>query len=483
MTELMVSCGNSKIPVHLPSERTRIAPGPPPSLDPIPDAHAAFVNALANPVGMPPLKKLVKPGAKVTIGIQDGRATHYHPEDQDLRILGLPILMDLLQQYGVRPEDIQIKVANALHRMWTRQEMTHILGPKLPYTLGGRLACTDATDISQFVHLGMTKRGMEVMVHRSVVESDLFIYMSMFQDFFQGGWKSILVGMSNWESIRYHHRPWPFASGHSVQDPKNSSFHTLLNEMGVLVDAELARRGHPPIMKIEGLLTTSSPQKFAAIDAGLITPVREMHLDMLLSQLVVDLEGQTDVLLIGMPDGDRYSRFSVFNPIHCRNRALSGLFNAYHENPLVRKGGIFIVANPFEPKFSLLNHPSYSALYNEVLSIMSDPVEVWDTYSEEYAKRPEFVHKYRNGFAYHGAHPCILYGQGLYALNHLSGVFAVGVPEENEEVARRMGFEPFSTIDEALSEAEARLGKDCTITYHPYLENQMYFTRVRVSEQ
>jgi len=479
--EFMVNCGITKVPARLPLERTRIAPGPPASATPLPDAAAKFRQTLADPVGMPALQKLVQKGAKVTIGIQDGRAVHYHPEDQDLRILGLPILMESLQQCGVRPEDIQIKVANALHRMWTRKEMTHILGPKLPYTLGGRLSCIDATDISQFVNLGITKRGMEVMVHRAVVESDLFIFMSTPQGFFQGGWKSILVGMSNWESIRYHHRPWPFASGHSVQDPKNSSFHKLLNEMGELVDTELARRGHPPIMKIEGILTTSKPQKFAAIDAGLITPVREMHLDMLLSELVTDVKGQTDVLLIGMADGDSYSRLSVFNPIHCRNKALSGLFNAYHENPLVRKGGIFIVANPFEPKFSLLNHPSYQALYNEVLPAMKDPVEVWDTYSEEYAHRPEFVHKYRTGFAFHGAHPCILYGQGLYALNHLSAVFAAGVPKENEEVARRMGFEPFPTIDAALREADARLGKDCSITYHPHLEEQTYFTRVNVS--
>ena len=140
-----------------------------------------------------------------------------------------------------------------------------------------------------------------------------------------------------------------------------------------------------------------------------------------------------------------------------------------------------VVANPFEPKFSLLNHPSYYALYEEVLPHLKDPVEVWDTYSEEYAHRPEFVHKYRNGFAFHGAHPCILYGQGLYALNHLSGVFAAGVPKENEKVARRMGLEPFPTIEAALAEAEARLGKGCTMTYHPHLDQQHYFTRVRVN--
>ncbi len=480
--EHLVSCGTTKMAAQLPVDRTRIPPGPPPSVAPLPDAEAAFRAAVAHPVGMPALEGLVKPGAKVAIGIQDGRAAHYHPQDQDLRILGIPILLEVLQKCGVRPEDIQIKVANALHRMWTRKEMTHILGPKLPYTLGGRLSCIDATDANQFVDLGMTRRGMEVRVHRSVFESDLFIFMSTPGGFFQGGWKSILVGMSNWESIRYNHRPWPFASGHSVHDPKNSSFHKLLNEMGALVDAELSQRGRPPIMKIEGVLTTSTPQKFAAIDAGLITPVREMHLDMLHSQLVTDVEGQTDVLLLGMADGDGYSRLSVFNPIHCRNKALSGLFNAYHENPLVRDGGILIVANPFEPKFSLLNHPSYHALYPDLLPEVRDPLEVWDTYSEEYAHRPEFVHKYRTGFAYHGAHPCILYGQGLYALNHVGGLLAAGVPKENEEVAVRMGFEPFPTIDAALSEAEARLGKDCTITYHRHLEEHGYFTRVHVND-
>ena len=230
--EFMVSCGSGKVAVKLPAGRLRLPPGPPPSAQPLPDAATALRQAIANPVGMPPLERLVSKQSRVTIGIQDGRGNNYLAEDQDLRILGLPILLEQLEGYGVRPENIQIKVANALHRMWTRKEMVHILGPRLPYTLGGRLACIDATDTGQFVSLGMTKRGMEVMVHRAVLESDLFIFMSTPQGFFQGGWKSILVGMGCWESIRYHHRPWPFASGHSVQDPKNSSFHKLLNEMG-----------------------------------------------------------------------------------------------------------------------------------------------------------------------------------------------------------------------------------------------------------
>jgi hypothetical protein len=59
-------------------------------------------------------------------------------------------------------------------------------------------------------------------------------------------------------------------------------------------------------------------------------------------------------------------------------------------------------------------------------------------------------------------------------LNHLGAVFAAGVAIESEEVARRMGLEPSPTVEAAVEEAEARLGKNCTITYHPHLEEQTY---------
>jgi hypothetical protein len=54
-------------------------------------------------------------------------------------------------------------------------------------------------------------------------------------------------------------------------------------------------------------------------------------------------------------------------------------------------------------------------------------------------------------------------------------------PGRVEEVALRTGLEPFPTIDVALQGAEARLGKDCTLTYHPHLEEQTYIARVHVN--
>ena len=80
-----------------------------------------------------------------------------------------------------------------------------------------------------------------------------------------------------------------------------------------------------------------------------------------------------------------------------------------------------------------------------------------------FRSRPEYVHRYRTAYGFHGSHPLILYGQGVYQLKHLSRVF-LACPEE-PEVARRLGFEPFPTVEEAIAEAERTLGQDCSITY------------------
>ena len=47
---------------------------------------------------------------------------------------------------------------------------------------------------------------------------------------------------------------------------------------------------------------------------------------------------------------------------------------------------------------------------------------------------------------------------------------------EDPEAARRVGFEPFASLEEAVAEAEACLGKDCTIA-HPSMP-PMFVTSV-----
>ena len=102
-------------------------------------------------------------------------------------------------------------------------------------------------------------------------------------------------------------------------------------------------------------------------------------------------------------------------------------------------------------------------MYEEILPRMQDPFEIWDTYAEDYAHRPEFVHNYRYRYSFHGVHPLILWAQGAYPLRHLGKAFLGGA--QDFKVARLMGFEPFATVEEAVAEAERLLGKDCSISY------------------
>jgi hypothetical protein len=121
-----------------------------------------------------------------------------------------------------------------------------------------------------------------------------------------------------------------------------------------------------------------------------------------------------------------------------------------------------------------VKYPSYIDMFERLLPHLRDPFELWELYAEEFAHRPEYVHRYRYGFGFHGVHPFILYGQGAYGFRYLSRVFLAGA--KDFETARIVGFEPFETVEEAVEEAERTLGKDCSITY-PEME-QSYICNV-----
>ena len=125
--------------------------------------------------------------------------------------------------------------------------------------------------------------------------------------------------------------------------------------------------------------------------------------------------------------------------------------------------GILIVCHPCPNRFDEVKYGPYKELFDKVLPHEKDPVVLWDTYAEEYAHRPEFVHKFRHGYGFHGGHPLIIYGQGIYGLNHLSQLFLAGATDF--ETASRVGFVPFASLEAAIAEAERVKGKDCSITY------------------
>jgi nickel-dependent lactate racemase len=253
------------------------------------------------------------------------------------------------------------------------------------------------------------------------------------------------------------------ASGKSTMDPKRSAFFRLLNEMGEVIERELAKKGRRFLI-IEGAMNNSIPQEVTQVVAGHPPQAHEKTLEILQKQHVVEVRGQSDVVVYGMGNNrDPYSKMSMINPILVRNLGMSYSFGLFQNIPLVKEGGIIILVHPCIRQFDALKYPSYVEMLETLIPHIHDPFELWELYAEEYAHRPEFIHKYRYGFSFHGVHPLILWGQGAYGLRYVGKVFLAGATDP--EVARMLGFEPFASVEEAIAEAERVMGKDCSITY------------------
>ncbi|MFQ5878885.1 MAG: lactate racemase domain-containing protein, partial [Dehalococcoidia bacterium] len=415
-----------------------------------------------NPIAHQPLPKLVGPGAKVTIAFDDMSGAAFRVRPPDFRQQAIESLIEELTGAGVALEDIRLLCAQGLHRKLTRLEMESFLGRRIVLGSGySRLYSHDAEDGSANVHLGETKRGFEVEVNRAVVDSDQLIYLNTMNSPFNGGWKSIVVGLGTYRNIRHHHRPFPGASGKSTDDPERSSFHKLIWEMGDVVKSELERKGRR-IFTIETVYNNATEKEMIGIFAGHPPEVHVETLKVMSQQYTVDVEGQTDLLIAGLPNQDTYSKFSIINPLLVTNLGMAYTVSQFQNMPLLREGGIAILCNPFLRQFDAARFAPYVEFYERLLSQTLDPYQLWEENVEDFAHRPEYVHGYRYGYAYHGAHPFFMWNSTLVPRRYLSRIFFAGV--RDFAAVRRCGFEPFATVEEAVREAEATLGPSCRVT-------------------
>ena len=455
--------GDTTLRAALP-ERTRVIRQNTVPLTPLPDPAQAVRDALNAPIDHEPLSKLVGPKSKVTIAFDDPIGFVPAQRQPDFRSVAIKVVLEELDKLGVDQSNIRLVCAVGLHRKWTTQELGTILGEDLAYRFGpSRLYNHDAEDRENLVFLGETRRGQEVEVNRVITDSDQVIYVSNPWSPFNGGWKSAVVGLGSFRSIRHHHRPFPKASGKSTMDPQRSAFPRLLNEMGEVIEKELAKKGRRFFI-IEGAMNNAFPQEVVQVVAGHPPQAHKKTLEVLQRQHVVDVKGQSDVVVYGMGNNrDPYSKMSTINPILVRNLGLSYSFGLFQNIPLVKEGGIIILVHPCRRQFDALKYPSYVEIFEHLIPETQDPFVLWDLYAEEYAHRPEFVHKYRYGFGFHGVHPLILWGQGAYGLRYMGKVFLAGA--KDPEAARLLGFDAFDTVEEAIAEAERLIGKNCSISY------------------
>jgi hypothetical protein len=493
----LVFYGDDLVEVELPPG-TEVVEAPPP-LPPLPDYREAVRRALNDPVGSPSLRELVGRSSRVLIAFDDP-CLPLPPPLVDPRRAAIETLLQELYSLGVQRENVRLVCAVGLHRKWTARELRRLVGRKVWAELGSsRIVNHDAEDPSGTADLGTTPQGNPVEINRGVMESDLAVYVNVNWTSMNGGWKSYMVGLGTYRSIRAHHNPSVLVEGGSVMDP-SSRFHAVLRDQGrylsrhaVLLSLETVlnnriwpgplaarlslSRDEVPLpfrlsrrlpQRIKSLLSSLLRSAYApvAVHAGHPEEVHDRTLQALLPQQDTRIPRQVDAMFLALPNISPYAAFSRINPLLAANAALGYVFNLHLGRPAVRKGGVLILMQPFLPGFHPRHHLPYIEFYEKVLAETTDPREMEIRFEESFADRREYIDAYRFRHSYHGVHPFyVWYWCGL-ALRHLERVIVVGAVDPS--VTDRLGFDSASSLEEAWKMAEETLGKDFSLL-HPSL--------------
>ncbi|MGH9081096.1 MAG: lactate racemase domain-containing protein [Acidimicrobiales bacterium] len=485
-------------------EGSRVIYAPEP-IEPLKDSSAAIRSALLAPVGdQDPLPTQLRAGMKLTIAFDDISLPLPPMERPDIRQLVIEQVLDMAATAGV--DDVELIVALALHRRMTESELRHALGDRIydAFAPSGLLSQHDAEDPAALLHLGQTDQGEDVEINRRAAESDLLIYVNINLVAMDGGHKSVATGLASYRSLRHHHNPVTMQQSRSFMDQHRSELHSSNWRMGRLIadsgvnvfqiETTLNNEAFPPafdfLQKREWewggrdrlaylaasktlertpsrysrqlFQSVKSPHRMTSVQAGEVEAVHKLTTDNVWAQQGVAVEGQTDILTMGLPYIGPYNVHSILNPVLVACLGLGYFFNLYRGKPLVREGGVLIMTHPTPWEFNPVHHPSYIDFFEQVLTETTDPIEVADRFEESFATDPWYIHLYRTGHAYHGVHPFYMWYWCAHALEHLGAVIIVG---GDEAAVHRLGFRAASALSDALEMATDVVGPSPSLTH------------------
>ncbi|MGH2811824.1 MAG: lactate racemase domain-containing protein [Actinomycetota bacterium] len=460
------------------------------------DVNGAIINALDNPLASEPLRALLKPGMRLTIAFDDISLPLPPMQTPDIRGRVIEQVLEIAAEAGV--DDVELIVANSLHRRMTSSEIKRSVGERVFRSFWPHgLRNFDAEDSTDLVHLGKTDEGEDVEISRRAAESDLLVYVNINLVAMDGGHKSVPVGLGSYKSLRHHHNVHTMMNSRSYMDPPASALHHSCDRMGRLVEAEMkvfkiettlnndafgspfdflqkrewewsakdqaafiaAKRATdraPANIKRSVFGKIASPYGVTGVFAGETEAVHKETLESVHRQQLVEVDGQSDVLIAGLPYIGPYNVNSIMNPILVVTEGLGYFFNLYRGQPVVRPGGVMIMFHPVAREFHQIHHPSYIDFFEEVLAETTDPSVIEAKFEEQYTTDPWYIHLYRSSYAYHGVHPFYMWYWAAHAMDYLGDVIFVGA---DSSTVSRLGFRSATTLADALEMASETVGR------------------------
>ncbi|MDE3181371.1 MAG: DUF2088 domain-containing protein [Acidobacteriota bacterium] len=475
---------------------------PKPTIRGLDNPRAGIRYALDHPEGMDPLDSMLRPGMKVTIAIDDISLPLPPMKRPDVRELVLEAVLERLDAAGV--EDVHIIVATSFHRRLTPAEIARSVGPRVYHRFfPDRLYNHDGEAPEGMADLGVTDHGEHVRINRRAAESDLLIYVNINLVPMDGGNKSVGVGLCDYAVLQAHHTPQTILKCDSYFDHTRSEMNRSCDRIGKIINQRLkvfhietvlnnamfdpkmaffvkneddhssydrimfssaryALSKLPRGIKRRILFEIPASYEMIAVHAGATMPVHAKTLAYCYAQYCVPIEGQSDVVVYGIPFISPYNVNSILNPLLVQVMALGYFHNMYLGMPVVKKNGVVIITHPLYDVFDPKHHPSYIDFFHRILAETRDSLELQRKYEAQFAHDPDYIRMYRTGNAYHGVHPFYMWYWGENGRAHAGKVIVVGA--ESLEAARIMGWETAPTMDEALVAARNHIGRKPSIT-------------------
>ncbi len=456
--------GDGTVEVTVPDDSVVVSPDlvsePPALADPV----AATRDAIAHPRGMAPISDLVGAGSTVTIAFPDRVKGGQH--DTAHRKVTLPLLLDELDRAGVRQGDVRLVCAIGLHRKNKPDEIRGLLGDAVVDRVGAaNVVNHDAEDPEGMVDLGLSSLGDVVHVNRHVVESDLTVLVGHAAGNpyggYSGGYKMPATGLTSWRSIASHHTPRSLYRDDFIPVSATSRFRHQLAAIGQRMEEVMPR----PFFAVDAAIDSKARQM--GVWAGAIPDVERASWPLAGQRTDLPLEGKADVLVVGVPRTFHYGPGMGSNPVLMMQSLGASLIRA--KAALVDRP-IVIAAAICDGWFNDVDFPSYEETFHR-LAECAHPSEL-TRYEEELATNPEWVRRYREEWAYHPFHAFSMVYMGGSAREYSTQVFVAGAKIPGH--ARAMGARTSATVEDALREAAAILGREPKVVVVPRLTAAQY---------
>lgn len=457
--KILIDRWDEPIEVSVPQSSIVIQAEPKPDYPAVDDPGDAVRRALARPLGMPPLRELVRKESSVAIAFDD-------PVKFGPKYLTVPVLIEELERAGVQRRNIKLVSANGTHDMPPKEDFKGLYRgryPVLPDDLvdefwPGRFVNHDAHDPEQLVDMGTSRLGDVVEHDRVLVESDLTVYTGSVFPLIWGGYsgEGVVVGLASARSIYSHHRYSVIGSPDSLHsDPRTQAYRHHKDAVMDQIEEFLGKK----IFYLNGVPDPTGGN-WAGFFAGHYREIQEPQWECADRQHLHGVP-QVDIIVAGLP---RYVWYGdTRNPIITMVAATT-IMRLWRNKPLLRPGGILILVSKCDGHIDLAKRPS-DARALDMFRKVGSAGDLEEEYFETLISDEDLLREYHERSAYHPVHPIWLFNENQYVLDHAGSVIIATA--DNSEAPALVGAEYAATVEDAMKRALELTGADPRILVLP----------------